>query len=182
MRALLAAALVLACQTATTRPTFGPVHGAPRAELALEVPDATRILAEALEADSVPVRRVEPRDGMVESAWFEMPGFAVTGRRPLGPAVTMVRAWVDVDKAGHSLVTIETVYRIAADPSRAYRELEAQVPETHPAAVKVREVLRKVVAAHGDTASVPVDTLAVERARRRDTTPVVRPDSMSRRP
>jgi hypothetical protein len=179
---LLAALGLAACQTATTRPGYGPMHGAVRAILELEVPDATRILADALTADSIPIRRVEPRDGLVESAWFETPGFTATGRRPLGPGVTLVRGWVDPDKLGHSMVTVETVYRVYADPSREARELEAQVSEAHPAAVRVRDVLRRLMLEYGDSAAVLVDTLTLERARRRDTTPVVRPDSILHRP
>jgi hypothetical protein len=172
--------VLAACQASTTRPGFAPMPAAPTVELELEVPEATRVLADAMRADSIPVGRVEPRDGLVESRWFETPGFRPTTRRPLGPAVTQVRAWVDPGRPGHSVVTVETVYRLWADPSRPARELEAQVAESHPASVRVREVLHKLVLQFGDSASrAALDTLILERARRRDTVGVLRPDTSS---
>lgn len=149
--ALVIALVLVACQATTTRPRFGPVPGAPTVELELVVPEATRLLAEALREDSIPVRRVEPRDGLIESAWFETPGFAVTRRRPLGPDMARVRVWVDPAKIGHSYVTIETVYRVWADPSREPRELEVHVAETHPAAQRVAATLARMVRQYGDT-------------------------------
>jgi hypothetical protein len=177
---LLAGLALVACQASTTRPGFSPMPGAEMVELELEIPDATRIVAELLGEDSIPVRRVEPRDGLVESHWFETPGFQRTRRRPLGPAVTQVRAWVDPARPGHSTVTVETVYRIWADPARPARDVEAQVAESHPASVRVRQVLQRAAAQYGDSATraqLQVDTLTLERARRRDPVPVVIPDT-----
>src|SRR6476661_9791689 len=78
------AGLALGCFLTTTRPGFDPLLGAPTAELRMPAADATERLAEALRNDSIPVARVEARDGYLETAWFD----GATGRpishSPLG--------------------------------------------------------------------------------------------------
>lgn len=64
MRATVAALLLLAaCYPTTTRPAMTPVPAASVTEWELFVPEATRALALALDADSIPVSRTEPADG-----------------------------------------------------------------------------------------------------------------------
>ena len=157
--------LTASCQTATTRPGYGPLPGSPTAEVRLTQARATSVLAEALRADSIPVKRVEEIDGLIESDWFAVPGFQVTGDRPLGPGIVQVRAWVDVGKAGHSVYTIETVYRVYADPSRPARELEEAVAATHPARVKVGKVLEGLVKQYGEPPPPPAPILPPDTAR-----------------
>jgi hypothetical protein len=129
--------LLLGCFPSTTRPSFLPKPSAVAAEVELDVPKATRTLALALNADSIPVRRTEPKDGWLESEWFDARTFQPTTARRLGLDVVKVRAWVDPARPSskgdnHSTITIETVYRPMADPSRSDRDLERQVPNTHP--------------------------------------------------
>jgi hypothetical protein len=152
--------LFLGCQTTTTRPGFNPLPGAPTAEVRLLQARATQILADALRADSIPLRRVEERDGIIESDWFEVPGYQVTRERPLGPGIVMVRGWIDVGKAGHSVYVIETVYRVYADPSRPARELEEPVALNHPARVKVAKVLEELVKQYGEPPPPPPPPVA----------------------
>lgn len=152
--------LITGCQTATTRPGFGPLPGAPTAEVRLLQARATQILAEALRADSIPLRRVEERDGIIESNWFEVPGYQVTRNRPLGPGIVMVRGWIDVGKAGHSVYIVETVYRVYADPSRPARELEEPVALNHPARVKIGKVLEALVKEYGEPPPPPPPPIA----------------------
>jgi hypothetical protein len=90
------------------------------------------------------------RDGFIETGWFD----AKTGRptkaaRAIGPGVVQVRAWADPARPGSSQLAVETTYRSMVDPSLPGRELERQVPRTHPVAVKVEEVLRKMVERYG---------------------------------
>ncbi len=59
----LAFVLLAACYPTTTRPAMTPVPSADIAEWELFVPEATRALALALDADSIPVSRTEPDDG-----------------------------------------------------------------------------------------------------------------------
>lgn len=159
--------------------------GAVGAQVRLDVPDATRLLAETLQADSIPVARVVERDGLVESGWFSVAGRQPFRGRPLGTDVVQVRGWVDPGKAGHSVYTVETVYRVMADPSRPDRELERQVTEDHPVAIRVDESVRKLLYQWGDPDDIKADSAA--RAFRRfqagagDST-AARPDTAAARP
>ncbi len=165
-RLIVALVLATACQASTTRPTFGPMPGAAGAQVRLGVPDATRLLAETLQEDSIPVSRVVERDGLIETPWFEVPGYRPFQGRPLGPTVVRVRAWVDPGKAGHSVYTAETVYRVMADPSRPDRELERQVPEDHQVSSVVAEAVRKLLYRFGDPDDIKADSTARAAARR----------------
>ncbi len=134
--------LLLGCFPSTTRPSFLPQPTAAAVELRLDVPKATRALALALNTDSIPIRRTEAKDGWLESEWFDAKTLKPTRARRLGPDVVKVRAWVDPARPStqgddHSIITVETVYRPMADPSRSDHELERQVPSTHPVAGRV---------------------------------------------
>ena len=116
-----------ACFPTTTRPPFKPEPSAPTFEVELQVPQATRALAVALDGDSIPVHRTEAKDGWLETEWFDVNTLRATTRRPLGPDIVKVRAFVDPSRPNHSNITIETIYRPYADPSRPERQLEQQV-------------------------------------------------------
>jgi len=139
----------LACQPATTRPSFTPLPEAAGSELRLRVREATRRLAEALRADTIPIRRIELRDGYLESPWFDARNGRATTRRPSGPGVVRVRAWVDPARPGSSQLTVETLYRPLMDPSLPARELERQVARDHRTARKVEAVLGRLVQRYG---------------------------------
>ena len=146
---LLAAWLVLACQPNTSRPSFAPLPEAAGTEVRLPVRDATRHLAEDLKASAIPLRKVIIRDGYLESGWFSARTGRPTSARPLGTGTVRVRAWADPARPGSSLLSVETSYRPAADPSLPERELDRQVPGDHPVARKVTEVLKKMVERYG---------------------------------
>ena len=145
-----------ACQPNTTRPSFLPVPEAAGTEVRLPVRQATQRLAEALKADSIPVRKVQIRDGYLETGWF-----ATTGQRPMaphqaiGPGVVRVRAWADPARPGSSQLTVETIYRPLRDPSLPDRELEREVRPDHPVAIKVVAVLQGLVQRYGGPAPEP---------------------------
>lgn len=147
---------VAACQPVTTRPPFSPLPEAAGSELRLRVRDATRRLAEALRADTIPIRKIQIRDGYLESPWFDIRNGRPTNRRPSGPGVVRVRAWVDPSRPGSSRLTIETLYRPLADPSLPERELERQVARDHRTARKVEAVLGRLVQRYG-TPPPPVE-------------------------
>lgn len=139
-----------ACQPGTTRPAIAPLPDALGSELRLSVPEATRRLAEALKADSIPTRKVRLRDGYIETGWFQArTGRPSRQRRPMGPGVVRVRAWADPARPGSTQLTVETLYRPLADPSLPERELERQVPPDHPVARKVAAVLVRMVERYG---------------------------------
>ena len=141
---LLALALLTGCSPYTTRPFFPPVTGAATAELELESRDATETLAAVLRTDTLPVTTVQLRDGYIETAWFDAATKAATRRRPVGPSVVQVRAWVNPSRQGFSTIVVETVYRPLADPSRAPRDLEQQVPPDHPVGKRIEQVVAEL--------------------------------------
>jgi hypothetical protein len=144
----LAAALV-GCHPNTTRPAIVPLPEAASTEIRLLPQEATTRLAEAMVADSIPLARVRARDGYIESRWFDSATGHATQRRPIGTEVVRVRAWADPARPGNSTLTVETVYRPLADPSMPERELERQVPKSHPVAVKVEAELTEMLKRYG---------------------------------
>ena len=147
--ALAAATLLGGCRPGTTRPSFTPLPEAAATEIRLPPQEATRRLAEALEADSLPPARVRLRDGYLETRWLDSAPGRPTGRRPIGTDVVRIRAWADPGRPGNTLLIIETLYRPLADPSRPERELERQVPREHPVALKVERTLEALLERYG---------------------------------
>jgi len=159
MRAVLVAWLVgvglIGCQPGTTRPPYPPVPEAAFTEVRLAPREATRLLAEALQADSIPTTRVDLQDAWFETSWFDPATGQHTGDRPIGPGVVRVRAWADATNPGNSKVTVETLYHPLTDPSVPDRELDRQVPRDHPVAIKVRAALQNLVKQYGGPPAPP---------------------------
>ncbi len=147
--------LVMACYPTTTRPGLTPVPEAITAELELFVPAATRALALALDTDSIPVSRTEANDGWLETPWFDAATLQPTGARVLGADVVKVRAFVEPGRPNHAVITVETVYRPFADPSRPGRALERHVPGAHPVANRVRAVVERLKQEYGEPVPAP---------------------------
>jgi hypothetical protein len=147
-----------ACYPTTTRPPFEPGPAAPHAEVELFVPQATREAALALNGDSIPVMRTEPKDGWLETGWFDARTLQPTTARPLGENVVKLRAWIEPSKPNYSMITIETVYRPLVDPSRDERSLERQVSDSSPMGLKVQAILKHLTAAFGDSTATPTVT------------------------
>ena len=133
--------LLLCCQPYTTRPAFGPLPTAAEAFVDEGVARTTTLLSEGLSADSIPVSRVEPKDGYLETGWFNPYTGAATTARPLGDSVVRVRAWVNAYGEERSSIRAETALRTLANPSLPARELAQQAPADNPAAVRVARVL-----------------------------------------
>lgn len=139
-----AAAMLMACSPSTSRPPFTPVPEAKQGELELDVSDATERLAAELTEAGIPVAIASGRDGYLETPWFDTATGLPTSNRVLGSGVVRVRAWVSPAAPRHSEITVETVHRPFADPSRAPRELERSVGFDHPTRVIVRAVFDSV--------------------------------------
>lgn len=174
--------LVTACQATTTRPTFSPAPGALTAQLRLDPPEALETVLAAFRADSIPLQRVETRDGYFDSGWLVSPQLTPAEGRPVGPGYVRVRGWVDLGKPYHSRYTVETVYRVYLDPSREDRELEAPVAETHPARLRIRSVLSSVLKQYGDPEDVTADSLDAVRIRPAPSLPPPRDTAATRPP
>jgi hypothetical protein len=142
--AWLAVVLLGGCKPGTVRPAFAPVTGAPKVEVELKTVQATEVLGEILKSDSLPVTRVDTRDGLIETAWFHATDKRVAGGRPVGEDVVQVRAWIDPSRAGHSFITLETVYHPLADPSLTSRQLDRQVPVEHPVGKRMTQIITEL--------------------------------------
>jgi hypothetical protein len=113
-------------------------------DLDVEVAEATERIARALTDAGLPVGRVSPQDGYLETPWFDAATGRPAGGRPLGLDMVRVRGWVTPSAHGSSEIKVEAVYRPVADPSRPARELERSVPYAHPVRVQVRTAFRAI--------------------------------------
>jgi hypothetical protein len=192
MKQALAGLLVLlACRATTSRPSFVPLPNASNAEIELEIPDATRALAETLARDSISLATIKEADGYIDSGWLDATSLERTSKRPLGSDVVRVRAWVNPAKPFWSELVVEATYRPLADPSRPERELDMPLPVDHPLQRRIAGTLRKLIEEYGDaealkalapakpdTSKAAKDTTAVKK----DTTKVKRDTVTLRRP
>lgn len=171
--ALAGVTLLAACQASTMRPSFPPMPSALTAQIELEPPVALDTLLSAFRREGVTMARIEARDGFFDSGWLTADSLVPTTLRPLGSGVVRIRGWVDLGKPYFSRYTVETVHVPMADPSREGRELEAALPEVHPASVRVRGILSGILARFGDPEDRAADsaTTAWIRARLRVATP-----------
>ena len=149
-------ACLLACQPATTRPTFAPLPAAEEAVVDLNVQEATTAVAQALVDDSIPVTRVEPRDGYMETGWFIAASGTPTTIRPLGDSVVRVRGWVNAYGKTRGSLRVETAVRPLANPALPPRELDRQAPKTNPAAIRVARVLEAMARRYPVPGAEPV--------------------------
>ena len=147
--------LLLSCRATTTRPYYLPIPTAAVAEIELEIPEATRVLAEALARDSIALSVIREQDGFIDSGWLAAGTLEKTSARPLGQDVVRVRAWVNPSKQFWSELVIEATYRPFDDPSRPERELEAPLPDDHALQRKLAGVIRRLVEQHGDPSTLP---------------------------
>jgi hypothetical protein len=150
MRPALSALLLFAiagCLSSNARPGFAPMPEARSADVELDPIEATKLLAESLQDAGIPVATLAPQDGYFETQWFDTTSKQPAGGSALGPQVVRIRGWATPSRHGWSTVTVETVYRAVADPSRPPRELERSVPYTHP----TRELVRRSFADVGIT-------------------------------
>ena len=136
--------LLAACSLSTSRPSFPPMPEARIGDLDVEVAEATERIARALADAGIPVGRVSPQDGYLETPWFDAATGRPAGGRPLGLDRVRVRGWVTPSAHGSSEIKVEAVYRPVADPSRPARELERSVPYAHPVRVQVRTAVRAI--------------------------------------
>ena len=140
---------IAGCLSSNARPGFAPMPEARSADVELDPIEATKLLAENMQDAGIPVATVSPQDGYFETDWFDTTGNQPAGSGALGPKVVRIRGWATPSRHGWSTVTVETVYRAVADPSRPPRELERSVPYTHP----TRQLVRQSFADVGITAN-----------------------------
>ena len=142
--------VLVACRATTSRPYYLPLPTAALAEIELEIPEATRALAEAMARDSIALSTIREADGFIDSGWLDARTLEHTGARPLGDDVVRVRAWINPAKQFWSELQVEATYRAMADPSRPERELDVPLPDDHPLQRKLAGVIRKLIEQYGD--------------------------------
>ena len=84
-----------------------------------------------MSAESLRVRRANPRDGYLETDWYNTRthrSFRDDAAVPDLAHTVRLRCWADPYIPGESILTIEVAYRLRYDPSRAGRDFETLVP------------------------------------------------------
>jgi hypothetical protein len=110
------------------------------------LPDSVTVLiGELLTARGIEVRHVRPREGYVETRWFETGTLRTVGSMSRDTdSVVRMRFWTDPVGEEQTIVVGEAVHRRVLDPSLPERETEAPVPTEHPAVEIVRGILADV--------------------------------------
>jgi hypothetical protein len=140
----LASVAAAACSPVSQRPRLDPLPLSPAAEVKGKRPAVSEKTMRALEEDGLPLAHQTTTDAYAESKWLDSATMQPTSRRPVGTSVVKLRTWIDPERPGYSRVTIEPVYRPAADPSVPERELDRLVPEAHPAWKRALALLDKL--------------------------------------
>ena len=123
-----------ACSPVTTRPAFQPLPEALVATLNAPPARIAAAAAEWLAGEGLSVVQTSPRDGYVETAWYDTHTKAThtgSGDVPDLAATVKLRCWADPDVPGRTRLTVDPVYRPRYDPSRTERDVEAAVPASH---------------------------------------------------
>ena len=130
MRSPMLAILLAACAPGTTRPAFRPFPQALTAVLRTTPDRVTGEISGWLAAEGLRVEWASPRDGYLETAWFDTQTrqSVERGSGPGNPGTVKIRCWADPDRPGMTQLTVEPVYRPIDDPSRPERDLELVVP------------------------------------------------------
>jgi hypothetical protein len=137
----------LACTAATTRPRFDPLPGVLVDTLGAGPGTVIGGLAEELRARGLKIHAVSQAEGYLETAWFDPVTRKSVGQEHLHTErVFRMRAYADSLPPVRSVLSLETVYRLTADPSAGGREEERIVPPGQPGdsvTQAVLEALRK---------------------------------------
>jgi hypothetical protein len=128
---LTALLFVAACTPNTTRPDFRPLPRARAAQILARPQQVIPALAALVAAESLRVRRQNPRDGYLETDWFDTRthrSFRDGASVPDLAHAVKLRCWADPYVPGETILTLEAAYRLRYDPSRTGRDLESLVP------------------------------------------------------
>ena len=142
--AMLMLAGLLACDPSTTRPQLAPTPESRSTEMRAAAPKAIESLARALQADSVPVRRIEPRDGWLDTGWYHYDDGTPARSRESGADIVRVRAWAEPSRVRHVFLWVQAERRPRFDPSRPEGDLLEALPDDHPLAQTVTAVLAAI--------------------------------------
>lgn len=109
--------------------------------LDLPASDVTQQLAASVTRVGLPVRAAEPREGYLESGWFDVHAHR-QANEPFDRLDSIIKLRFFADPAfGHTRLFAECVVRIAWDPSVPPRDLERMPPVGHPGRALLDSVL-----------------------------------------
>ena len=121
------ATFVAACSPTTTRPDYRPLPLARTAQIYARPQQVIPALADLVKAESLRVRRANPRDGYLETDWYDTRTHRSfrndAAVRDMSHTVKL-RCWADPYVPGQTILTVEVAYRLRQDPSRNGRDLE----------------------------------------------------------
>ena len=120
-----------ACTPITQRPDFPPLPLARAAQILARPQQVIPALAILVAAESLRVRRASPRDGYLETDWYDTRthrSFRDGAAVPDLAHTVKLRCWADPYIPGESILTLEVAYRLRYDPSRTGRDFEILVP------------------------------------------------------
>ena len=115
-----------ACNPTTTRPDFRPLPQARAAQILARPQQVIPAAAALVVAGSLRVRHASPRDGYLETDWYDTRTHRSfrDGAAPSDLAHTVkLRFWADPYVPGETILTLEVAYRLRYDPSRDGRDL-----------------------------------------------------------
>ena len=147
-----------ACDPSTTRPQLMPTPESRSTEMRAAAPKAIESLARALQADSVPVRRIEPRDGWLETGWYHFETGVPARSREAGADIVRIRAWAEPSRVKHVVLHVHVERRPRFDPSRPEGDLVETLNDDHPLAKTVASVLVAIGERPGIREAEPEET------------------------
>src|SRR5262249_16381950 len=133
---------------ASVRPTYQPFPQAPADTVAADGIIALEEAAERIVARGFTLRVHAPREGFLETHWFDLVARkrATVASDPNPPV--RLRLFADPATPTSTKLTIETVYRRTLDPSLPEREAELMVPVGSPGDTLARNLLAEVKKLH----------------------------------
>ena len=152
------ALLLAACNPATTRPDLRPFPQALTAVLLARPERVIPVLATLVAAESLRVKRASPRDGYLETDWYDVRthrSFGDGDHVPDLAGTVKLRGWADPYVPTETIFTIEAAYRPRYDPSRLERDLEAVVPEGHDGYKLAAKLLAQLKEKFGSPKTTP---------------------------
>ena len=143
--------VLVACTPVTARPDFQPFPQSQTIVLMARPQLVIPFLASLVQAESLRVRRSSPRDGYIETDWYDTRTRRSYrgGRVPDLARSVKLRGWADPYVPGETMLTLEVSYRPRYDPSRIERDLETPVAEDHDGKKLAEELLEKLKARFG---------------------------------
>src|SRR5262249_7692870 len=140
-----------ACTSASVRPSYDPFPNAAIDTIQADAAVVIREAAERIVARGLALRTNAPREGYLETRWFDLASRKSNPRGSDPNRIIRLRLYADAATPAATKLTVETVYRRNIDPSVPERQLELMVPTGSPGDTLARAVMAEVKRRHGGT-------------------------------